>query len=103
LAAWRGRALEPFYPVVFLDGLRVNIWEGVQTVRKSVYLALATRLDGQKELLELWIEQNEAVKFWMDITSELKSRRVTDILLAAVDGLTGFPEAIAAVFPKTEV
>jgi transposase-like protein len=98
-----GRALEPFYPVLFLDALRVSIRDGGAVVKKSVYLALAIRLDGQKELLGLWIEQNEGAKFWMGIMNELKNRGVKDILLAAVDGLTGFPEAIAAVFPKTEV
>jgi transposase-like protein len=81
----------------------VNIRDGGAVVKKSVYLALAIRLDGQKELLGLWIEQNEGAKFWMGIMNELKNRGVQDILLAAVDGLTGFPEAIAAVFPKTEV
>jgi transposase-like protein len=102
-AEWRGRALEAFYPVLFLDALRVNIWDGGTVVKKSVYLALAIRLDGQKELLGLWIEQTEEAKFWMGIMNELKSRGVQDILLAAVDELTGFPDAIAAVFPKTEV
>jgi transposase-like protein len=102
-AEWRGRALEPFYPVVFLDALRVTIRDGATVVKKSVYLALAIRLDGQKELLGLWIEQNKGAKFWMGIMNELKNRGVQDILLAAVDGLTGFPDAIAAVFPKTEV
>jgi transposase-like protein len=102
-AEWRGRALEPFYPVLFPDAPRVNIRDGGTVIKKSVYLALAIRLDGQKELLGLWIEQNEGAKFWTGIMSELKNRGVQDILLAAVDGLTGFPEAIAAVFPKTEV
>ncbi|MDR0597819.1 MAG: IS256 family transposase [Treponema sp.] len=102
-AEWRGRSLEAFYPVLFLDALRVNIREGGRVVKKSVYLALAIRMDGQKELLGLWIEQNEGAKFWADIMNELKTRGVQDILLAAVDGLTGFPEAIAAVFPQTEV
>jgi transposase-like protein len=102
-AEWRGRALEPFYPAVFLDALRVNIRDGAAAVKKPVYLALAIRLDGQKELSFPWIEQNEGAKFWMGIMNELKNRGVQDILLAAVDGLTGFPEAIAAVFPKTEV
>jgi transposase-like protein len=102
-AEWRGRALEPFYPVVFLDALRVNIRDGGAVIKKSVYLALAIRMDGQKELSGLWIEQNEGAKFWMSIMNELKTRGVQDVLLAAVDGLTGFPEAIAAVFPKTEV
>ena len=100
---WRGRTLEPFYPVLFLDALRVNIRDGTTVVKKSVYVALAIRLDGQKELLGLWIERNEGAKFWMSIMSELKNRGVRDILLAAVDGLSGFPDAIAAVFPETEV
>jgi transposase-like protein len=102
-AEWRGRPLEPFYPVLFLDALRVNIRDGGPVVKKPVYLAPAIRLDGQKELLGLWIEQNEGAKFWMSIMNELKNRGVQDILLAAVDGLTGFPDAIAAVFPQTEV
>jgi transposase-like protein len=102
-AEWRSRALEPVYPAVFLDALRVNVREGSAVVKKSAYLALAVRLDGQKELLGLWIEQNEGAKFWMSIMNELKNRGVKDILLAAVDGLTGFPSTIAAVFPKTEV
>jgi transposase-like protein len=102
-AEWRSRPLEPMYPVLFLDALRVNIREGSTVVKKSVYLALAIRIDGQKELLGLWIEQNEGAKFWMGIMNELKNRGVKDILLAAVDGLTGFPDAIAAVFPRTEV
>jgi transposase-like protein len=102
-AEWRGRAIEPFYPVVFLDALRVNIRDGGTVVKKSIYSALAIRMDGQKELLGLWIEQNEGAEFWMGIMNELKNRGVQDILLAAVDGLTGFPESAAAVFPKTEV
>ena len=102
-AEWRGRPLEPFCPVLFLDALRVNIRDGGTAVKKSVYLALAIRLDGQKELSGLWIAQNERAGFWMGIMNELKNRGVKDILLAAVDGLTGFPEAVAAVFPKTEV
>jgi transposase-like protein len=102
-AEWQGRALEPFYPVLFLDTLRVNIRDGATEVKKSVYLALAIRLDGRKELLGLWIEQTEGAKFWMGIMNELKNRGVQDILLAAVDGLTGFSEAIADAFPKIEV
>jgi transposase-like protein len=100
---WRNRPLEPFYPVLFLDALRVNIRDEGHVSKKSVYLALAIRLDGQKELLGMWIERNEGSKFWMGILNELKNRGVKDILIAAVDGLTGFPDAINAVFPKTEV
>jgi transposase-like protein len=100
---WRNRPLESFYPVLFFDALRVNIRDEGHVGKKAVYLALAIGLDGQKEVLGLWIEQNEGSKFWMGIMNELKTRGVNDILIAAVDGLTGFPEAINTVFPKTEV
>ena len=103
LDEWRGRALEPFYPVVFFDALRVNIRENATVVKKSVYLALAVRMDGQKEILGLWIQGQEGAKFWSCILSELKMRGVKDMLIASVDGLTGFPDAINAVFPNTEV
>jgi len=100
---WRNRPLEPFYPVVFFDALRTNIRDEGHVSKKAVYLALAIRLDGQKEVLGMWIEQNEGSKFWTGIMNELKNRGLTDILIAAVDGLTGFPDAINTVFPKTEV
>jgi len=100
---WRNRPLESFYPILFLDALKVNIREEGHIVKKSVYLALAIGLDGQKEVLGIWIEQNEGAKFWMGILNELKNRGVNEILIAAVDGLTGFPDAINTVFPKTEV
>ena len=100
---WRNRPLEPFYPVLFFDALRVNIRDEGHVSKKAVYLALAIGLDGQKEVLGLWIEQNEGSKFWMGILNELKNRGVNDILVAAVDGLSGFPDAINTVFPKAEV
>ena len=100
---WRNRPLEAFYPVLFFDALRVNIRDEGHVSKKSIYLALAIGLDGQKEVLGLWIEQNEGSKFWMGILNELKNRGVKDVLIAAVDGLTGFPDAINTVFPKTEV
>jgi putative transposase len=100
---WRKRTLEAFYPIVFLDALVINVKENSKVVKKAIYLALAVRLDGQKELLGLWIDQNEGAKFWYEVLSELKNRGVNDILIAGVDGLTGFPEAIKTVFPKTEV
>jgi putative transposase len=100
---WRKRTLEAFYPIVFLDALVINVKENSKVVRKAIYLALAVRLDGQKELLGLWIDQNEGAKFWYEVLSELKNRGVNDILIAGVDGLTGFPDAIKTVFPKTEV
>jgi len=100
---WRNRPLEPLYPVLFLDALRVNIRDEGHVSKKAVYIALAIRLDGQKEVLGLWIERNEGSKFWMGILNELKNRGVQDILIAAVDGLSGFPDAINSIFPKTEV
>ena len=100
---WRNRPLEPFYPVIFFDALRVNIRDEGHISKKAVYLALAIKMDGQKEILGMWIERNEGAKFWMGILNELKNRGVQDVLIAAVDGLTGFPDAINAVFPETEV
>lgn len=103
LEEWRRRPLEAFYPVVFLDALQVNVREDAKVVKKAVYLALAIKKDGTKEVLGLWMDQAEGSKFWLGILNELQNRGVRDILIAAVDGLTGFPEAIKAVFPKTEV
>ena len=100
---WRNRPLDPFCPVIFFDALRVNIRDEGHVRKKAVYIALAIRLDGQKEVLGMWIEQNEGAKFWMGIMNELKTRGLQDTLIAAVDGLTGFPEAINAVFPDAEV
>lgn len=103
LDEWRNRPLDAFYPVLFLDAIVIKVRDGSQVVKKSMYLALAIRLDGQKELLGLWTESAEGAKFWVRILNELQNRGVKDILIAAVDGLTGFPEAINAVFPQTEV
>jgi len=100
---WRNRPLDPFYPVIFFDALRVSIRDEGHVIKKAVYLALAIRLDGQKEILGMWIEHNEGSKFWMGIMNELKNRGLQDMLIAAVDGLSGFPDAISNVFPKTEV
>ena len=103
LTDWRGRTLESFYPVVFMDALRLNIREDARVIKKAVYLALAIRPDGKKEILGMWVAETEGSKFWLGIMNELKNRGVNDILIAAVDGLTGFPDAIATVYPKTEV
>jgi len=81
----------------------INVREDGKVAKKSIYMALAINLEGRKELLGLWIDQSEGASFWLRILNELKNRGLQDILIAAVDGLTGFPEAIAAVFPKTEV
>ena len=101
--AWRSRPLEPLYMVVYLDALVVKVREDKQIKNKSVYLALGLTVDGQKELLGMWMSENEGAKFWLNVMTELKNRGVQDILIACVDGLTGFPEAIEAVFPKTTV
>ena len=101
--AWQSRPLEPVYMVVFFDALRVKIRDEGVVRNKAVYLALGVRTDGIKEVLGLWIEQNEGAKFWLLVMNELKNRGVDDILIAVVDGLKGFPETINTAFPKTRV
>jgi putative transposase len=103
LEEWRNRELEKVYPIVFLDAIVVKIRDNGHVVKKSIYLALAVTLEGRKELLGLWIDQSEGAKFWLGILTELKNRGVKDILVAAVDGLTGFPDAIRSVFPSCQV
>jgi putative transposase len=100
---WQQRPLERLYPVVIFDALRVKIRDEGQVKNKAVYLALGMRVDGGREILGLWIEQSEGAKFWLRVMTELKNRGLEDILIAVVDGLKGFPEAITAVFPQTEV
>jgi putative transposase len=103
VAAWQARPLEPIYPIVFFDALRVKIRDEGLVRNKAVHIALGVRADGTKEILGLWLEQNEGAKFWLRVMNELKNRGVEDILIAVVDGLKGFPEAILAVFPATTV
>ena len=101
ITAWQTRPLERLYPVVFFDALRVKIRdEGVVRI-KAIYLALAVRRDGTREILGLWIEQTEGAKFWMKVFADLQARGCQDILIAVTDGLKGMPEALAAVFPAT--
>src|SRR5690606_1103571 len=99
--AWQVRALEPMYPVVFFDALRVKIRDEGVVRNKAVYMALAVLPDGTREILGLWIEHTEGAKFWMRVFNELKTRGVQDILIAVTDGLKGMPEALEAVFPAT--
>ena len=101
--AWQTRPLDPVYPVIFFDALRVKIRDEGSVRNKAVYLAVGIRLDGTKEILGLWIEQSEGAKFWLRVMNELRARGVKDCLIAVVDGLKGFPEAINAVFPETQV
>ena len=100
---WQNRPLDPVYPVIFFDALRVKIRDEGLVRNKAVYIALALNGQGEKEVLGLWIEQTEGAKFWLKVMNELKARGVNDLLIAVVDGLKGFPEAIATVFPLTTV
>ena len=103
VATWQSRPLEAAYPLVFFDALRVKVRDEGLVRNKAVHLALGVRADGSKEVLGLWLEQNEGAKFWLRVMTELKNRGVEDILIAVVDGLKGFPEAILAVFPDAAV
>ncbi len=103
VAEWQNRPLETMYPLVFFDALGVKIRDEGTVKNKAVYLALGVRADGAKEILGIWIEQTEGAKFWLRVMTELKNRGVEDILIAVVDGLKGFPQAINAVFPQTQV
>ena len=102
VAEWQDRPLEAVYPLVFFDALRVKIRDEGTVRNKAVYLALGVKADGRKEILGLWIEQTEGAKFWLRVMNELKNRGVEDILIAVVDGLKGFPDAITAVFPQAQ-
>jgi putative transposase len=101
VTAWQSRPLEPLYPVVFFDALRVKIRDEAVVRSKAVYLALAVLPDGSREILGIWIEQTEGAKFWMKVFSDLRTRGCQDILIAVRDGLKGMSEALAAVFPAT--
>jgi putative transposase len=100
---WQSRPLEAMYPVIFFDALRVKIRDEGSVRNKAVYLALGIQRDGTKDVLGLWIQQSEGAKFWLGVMNELKNRGIQDILIAVIDGLKGFPEAITAVFPETQV
>jgi putative transposase len=100
---WQNRPLDPVYPVMFFDAIMVKSRENGKTENKAVYLALGINMEGRKELLGLWIADTEGAKFWLNVITEIKNRGVNDILIACIDGLKGFPEAIAAVFPHTEI
>ena len=101
--AWQNRPLDSIYPILFLDCIVIKVRENKRVINKSIYLALAINSEGVKELIGLWIAENEGAKFWMNVLTELQNRGVSDIFIAAVDGLTGFPEAINTVYPKTKI
>jgi len=100
---WQSRPLDPVYAIVYLDCIVVKIRQDKQVINKSVYLALGVNLEGHKELLGLWISENEGAKFWLNVLTELQNRGVKDVLIACVDGLKGFPDAINTTFPKAQV
>jgi transposase-like protein len=100
---WQQRPLEPMYPIVYFDALRLKIRDEGTVRNKAVYLALGIKADGKKEVLGLWIEQTEGAKFWLKVFNELKNRGLDDVLIAVVDGLRGFPEAIEAVYPQAQI
>lgn len=101
--AWQNRPLDAVYPIVFMDALRVKIRDSGHVINKAVYMALGVNLDGNKEVLGLWVAKEEGAKFWLKVVTELKNRGVKDMFIACVDGLKGFPEAIESVYPETQV
>jgi putative transposase len=101
--AWQNRSLDAVYPIVYFDALVVKVRQDGRVINKAVHLALGVNLAGHKELLGLWMTENESSKFWLSVLTELQTRGVKDIFIACVDGLTGFPEAIETVFPLTRV
>ena len=100
---WQSRPLDAVYPIVYLDCLVVKIRQDKQVINKAIYLALGVNLEGHKELLGMWISENEGAKFWLNVLTELQNRGVQDILIACVDGLKGFPDAINTVYPETQI
>jgi putative transposase len=101
--AWQNRPLDAIYPILYMDALVVKIRDGGSVKNKAVHFAVGVTLEGNKEVLGFWIEQTEGAKFWLSVMTELKNRGVQDVLIACVDGLKGFAEAIETVFPKTQV
>ena len=100
---WQNRPLDPLYPIVYLDCIVLKIRANQRVINKSLYLALGINMEGHKELLGLWLAETEGAKFWLSVLTELKNRGLEDILIACVDGLKGFPDAIAVEYPQTKV
>jgi putative transposase len=101
--AWQNRQLDAVYTIMYLDAIQFKVRDSGHVRNKAVYLAIGVTMEGLKEVLGLWIAQTEGAKFWLQVVTELKNRGVSDIFIACVDGLKGFPEAIESVFPKTTV
>jgi putative transposase len=101
--AWQNRPLEPLYPILYMDALMVKVRENGHVGNKAIHTAIGVNLEGTKEVLGLWVTDNEGAKFWLQVLTEMQNRGVQDILIACVDGLKGFPEAIEAIYPRTQV
>ncbi|MEF4155069.1 IS256 family transposase, partial [Escherichia coli] len=100
---WQNRPLDAVYPIVYLDCIVLKVRQDSRVINKSVFLALGINIEGQKELLGMWLAENEGAKFWLNVLTELKNRGLNDILIACVDGLKGFPDAINTVYPKARI
>ena len=100
---WQSRPLDEIYPIVYLDCIVVKVRQDKQVINKAVYLALGVNMEGQKELLGMWLSETEGAKFWLNVLTELQNRGIKDILIACVDGLKGFPDAINTAFPETQI
>lgn len=100
---WQSRPLDAIYPIVYLDCIVVKIRQDKQVINKAIYLALGVNMEGHKELLGMWLSENEGAKFWLNVLTELQNRGVKDILIACVDGLKGFPDAINTAFPQAQI
>lgn len=100
---WQSRPLEEIYAVVFMDAIHFHVRSEGQIIKKAVYIAIGINMEGQKEVLGMWVGENESAKFWLSVLNSIKARGVEDILIACIDGLTGFTNAIEAVYPKTEI
>lgn len=101
--AWQARPLDPIYPILYLDCIVLKIRQDKRVINKSLYLALGVNMEGHKELLGLWLAETEGAKFWLSVLTELKTRGLQDVLIACVDGLKGFPDAIAVEYPKAKI
>ena len=100
---WQNRQLDALYPIVYMDCIVVKVRQNGSVINKAVFLALGINTEGQKELLGMWLAENEGAKFWLSVLTELKNRGLQDILIACVDGLKGFPDAINSVYPQTHI
>ncbi|HCJ7697351.1 TPA: IS256 family transposase [Citrobacter freundii] len=103
VSEWQNRQLDALYPIVYMDCIVVKVRQNGSVINKAVFLALGINTEGQKELLGMWLAENEGAKFWLSVLTELKNRGLQDILIACVDGLKGFPDAINSVYPQTHI